>query len=133
VAPAKHALKSGRHRDASTTQVVSYGSQKFLFFMSLESSQCLFSIRTTSGIGGGMIYHQRCFLFFSPLFSISSPRDSCWPFKIPGLSFYLLISTSFFILLIFNYCSWYYCKILICFQFYPLISIHDMLFFFFLI
>jgi len=49
-------------------QAESYGSQKFSFVISLESSQCLLLLGTTNDIGGGVIYRQRCFIFFSPSF-----------------------------------------------------------------
>jgi len=55
-------------------QAAPYGSQKFSFVISLESSQCLLLVGTTNGIGGGVIYHKRCFFFSSPSFP-SPPID----------------------------------------------------------
>jgi hypothetical protein len=68
-------------------QAASYGSQKFSFVISLESSQCLLLVGTANGISGGVIYRQRCFLFFSPSFPSSSLEIHVGHSKLQGCLF----------------------------------------------
>ena len=63
--------------------------------------------------------------FFLSLFSLL-PSKLCQACKILYFSFYF--SFSILVLLIFNFCSWPFCKTLICFQFYHSISIQNVVF-----
>jgi hypothetical protein len=101
--------------------VVSLSIQKYLFAMLLKALSCPFPYGVMHVGFEGPISHQWIFFFIF----FSSPENYDFDF------FLVDISTSEFIHLIFNFCSWPlpFCRSFIYFQFNHSISIYQILYF----
>jgi hypothetical protein len=96
-----HVSLCGRCSQYLAVRASSLDSQIFIYTLLLELKLCLLCDGTTRGSDGRMICLHRC---FPPLFSLSYPWISHWPFKISELSLYLLrfqLRSLFFWFLIF--------------------------------
>jgi hypothetical protein len=90
----------------------------------LKASLHPLPFRATCGGGCGTICYRQHFLFFL------LPLKFALAIQNFRVVLFIEILTLIFILLIFNFCSWPFCKISIYFQFHLWIQIYDMLIFF---
>jgi hypothetical protein len=100
-----------------------HNNQNSPFIISLEVSLYTIPFEVARAISGGIIYCRQYFrFFFSSSLSPSLEIYASYA-KFMVVFWFIRIFTSILILLIFNFCSWSFCKTLIYLQFYHSISI----------
>ena len=93
------------------------GSQKPVYMVMMEALHQDLAFGMTCDDGGVLIRHQWSFFLLLSLFSLLPSKITVVIQNLRVVFLFIKMSTSIIFLLISNFCSWSFCKILICFNF----------------